>query len=244
MDARWPASVESAAHVFVDVLADDVTIADVDGHHLARVLRVRTNDVLTVANGRGRWRTGAVTAVDGGTVDWHATTAVFDEPTLTPSLSVAFALGKGDKPERVVRQLTELGVDRIRPVISARTVLRWDGSKRAAADERFRKIAREAAMQSRRARVPRVDPVADLAALRDVSDLVVGAAHGEPAAHFAAHPAAGWTLAVGPEGGFAPAELAALGSYSTVALAPFVLRTETAPVALAGFFSGLRVQNV
>lgn len=66
MDPRRPASVPSVAHAFVaeDIASlDEHVIAGPDGHHIARVLRVRVNDVVTVADGRGAWRAGRVRAV-------------------------------------------------------------------------------------------------------------------------------------------------------------------------------------
>ena len=67
-----------------------------------------------------------------------------------------FAPVKGDRPEWTVQKLTELGVDRIVPLRAARSVVRWDGERGAAAVERLRRVAREAAMQSRRCRLPEV----------------------------------------------------------------------------------------
>lgn len=260
MDRLHPASVPSVAHCFVDApdsasgVADAATIADGDGHHLARVLRVRVGDVVTIADGRGAWRPGRVRAVDGAVIGWVADGAVRIEPVVPPGIAVAFALGKGDRPERVVRQLTELGVDRIRPVTTVRTVVRWDATKVAAAHARFVRVAREAAMQSRRARLPRVDAPVPLTDLAGEDGLLVGAPDAPgfrqlpprsdtgPGPRGVGDPAV-WTAVVGPEGGFAPGELEALGPYRTVAVGPTVLRTETAPVAIAAVLSARRADD-
>ena len=81
------------------------------------------------------------------------------EPTPEPTLTVAFALVKGDRPEWIVQKLTELGVDRIVPFESARTVVRWRGPKEEHHLARLRKVAREAAMQSRRLSIPEITTV-------------------------------------------------------------------------------------
>ncbi len=72
-------------------------------------------------------------------------------------MTVAFSPVKGDRPEWAVQKLTELGVDRIVPLVAARSVVRWTGDRGAAVVERWRRVAREAAMQSRRAWLPAVE---------------------------------------------------------------------------------------
>ena len=90
-------------------------------------------------------------------------------------------------------------------------------------------------MQSRRARVPAVDDVADLAAIADRPGLVVADRAGVAASELPLPPVdrpdAGWTVLVGPEGGLAPGELAAVGRAPRLRLGPHVLRAATAPVA-------------
>ena len=79
------------------------------------------------------------------------------EEASEPGLTVAFAPTKGERPEWVVQKLTELGVDRIVPLISERSVVRWAGERGAGAVERLRRVAREAAAQSRRVWLPDVE---------------------------------------------------------------------------------------
>jgi 16S rRNA (uracil1498-N3)-methyltransferase len=177
--ARYAAT----AHVFAERLDDHITIEGDDGHHLQRARRVRAGEAVTVADGHGRWRAYSVVESAGGAVVLDATTLVGREPPLTPRLTVACSLTKGQKPELAVQKLTELGADRIMLVEAARSVVHWDDDKVAAACTRLERVAREAAMQSRRARVPVVDgPVApaELARLagrellRERGDVVVG----------------------------------------------------------------------
>jgi 16S rRNA (uracil1498-N3)-methyltransferase len=89
-------------------------------------------------------------------------------------------------------------------------------------------------MQSRRARVPAIDEVVDLAALADRSGLVIAARDGVSAWELPVPATAretGWTVLVGPEGGLAPEELATFGSAPRLRLGSHVLRAATAPVA-------------
>ncbi|HZP28619.1 MAG TPA: RsmE family RNA methyltransferase [Acidimicrobiia bacterium] len=229
----WAAAHPATAHVFLGALTDTARVTGDDGHHLARVRRVRAGEELTAADGSGTWRPYVVARVEGAALELAACGEPCVEPELTPRLEVAFALTKGAKPETVVQQLTELGVDRIRPVRARRSVVRWDAARAEAALARLRRVAREAAMQCRRARLPAVDPPAELATLAGVDGLVIGdpAAVGAPPPE---PPAGGvWVAVVGPEGGFEPGETACLGPAARLAVGPHVLRAETAAVSVA-----------
>ena len=72
-----------------------------------------------------------------------------------PKLTIGFALIKGGRPELVVQKLTELGVDAIVPFTAEHSVARWDANRATRHIERLRRVAREAAMQSRQVRIPR-----------------------------------------------------------------------------------------
>jgi 16S rRNA (uracil1498-N3)-methyltransferase len=153
---------------------------------------------------------------------------------------VAFALTKGDKPELVVQKLTELGVDRILPVVAERSVARPDAARAAAALERWRRIAREAARQCRRATLPVVEPLAPLADLAGHPGLVV-AERGGSAADGLGAPVDGEILViVGPEGGLTDGEVDALAPWARLDLGPHILRAETAALAAAALLAARR----
>lgn len=141
----------------------------------------------------------------------------------SPTLTVAFAPVKGDRSDLIVQKLTELGVDAIVPLVTERSVVRWDGKRSAKNLERHRRIAREAAMQSRNLWLPTVKPVTDLDAFLTAH---AEAALADPAGATPVGDTA--TVAIGPEGGFSPDELA---GRSSVSLPGRILRTETAAIA-------------
>jgi 16S rRNA (uracil1498-N3)-methyltransferase len=202
--------------VFVDDLATPV-MSDDDLHHLTRVLRLRDGERVTASDGRGCWRAcrfeSAGLVVDGG----------IETESRDRDVTVLFALSKGDKPETAVQKLTELGVARIVPFVAERSVVKWDDDKSQRNVERLRKVAREAAMQSRQVHLPLVEDVQPslAAAVALVGDVVLA----EPGG--ASLDGSMSAIAVGPEGGFTPAELA---GRRTVALPGGVLRAETAAV--------------
>jgi 16S rRNA (uracil1498-N3)-methyltransferase len=211
--------------VFVEDLdAPELTVPD--RHHLARVLRLRDGDPLVVSDGIGGWRQatfGSPVALAG---------PVVNEMAPQPPITMVFAPVKGDRPEWLVQKLTEIGVDRIVPLLAARSVVRWDPRRSGSALERLRRVAREAAMQSRRARLPIIDnPVDFLTAVRWPEACVTSP---EGVAPSLEHP----TVLVGPEGGWSAEELGAASTVTT--LGQQVLRSETAGVVAASLLSALR----
>jgi 16S rRNA (uracil1498-N3)-methyltransferase len=215
-----------APHVFVNDLAV-IELDPADDHHL-RVLRIRDGEPVIACDGAGAWRACRRTA-NGLAPDGDV---VLGEREAI-ALSIAFALTKGDKPELVVQKLTELGVDRIVPLRCERSVVRWDDERAQRNVDRWRRVAREAAMQSRRVTLPVLDDVTTLLAIR-AQGFVRAERDGNPMG--LDQPA----IAIGPEGGWSEAERAALAS--TCSLGPTVLRAETAAIAAASFLSVQRAQ--
>jgi 16S rRNA (uracil1498-N3)-methyltransferase len=237
-----PADVDATAHVFVERLDDAVQVEGEDGHHLARVRRVRAGETITAADGFGRWRVYRVRANAAGCVELTAASDVAHEVPLHPTLTVACALTKGERPELVVQKLTELGADAVYLVRAARSVVRWDASREAGALDRLRRVAREAAAQCRRARLPVVDGPMPTDELSNAPGLLVADRAGVPATEVPLADA--WTVAVGPEGGWDESELAAFGDAPRLALGRFVLRAETAAIAAAAALAGRRAPAV
>lgn len=248
-DGGWAADVQATAHVLVPALDASLEIAGDDGHHLERVRRVRVGERITAADGGGSWRVYEVSETAHARIALVALGAVVAEPVLTPSLAVAFALTKREKPEVVVQKLTELGVDRILPVISSRSIVQWDDHKAEAALARWSRVAREAAMQCRRARLPRIDAVTPLAELAGTPGLLIADRGSERPLGPGALPDGpeGWTVLVGPEGGFSPDEvdgLAEAGPVGRLSVGPHVLRAETAAIAAAAVLAARRTAAV
>ncbi len=218
-------------------------------HYLGRVLRLAPGAEIEAFDGRGLRRRARLTRLsdDGGELELGERLA---EAARRLEISLWQGLAKGEKLDWVVQKATELGVSEIVPFASARSVVRLPIERAQGRVARWRKIAEEAARQSNRTDVPRVTPPATL------EELARRCAGGSPVV--ALHPGAplpfgealarsrgsgSLALAVGPEGGFEPAELSALeGAGALLAsLGALVLRTETAGLvacALAAFAAG------
>jgi 16S rRNA (uracil1498-N3)-methyltransferase len=224
-----PAGVGAAAHAFVADL-DAPVLAPEDRHHLERVLRLRRGEALTVSDGAGGWRSCTFDA------ELRPAGDVMREPPPAPPITVAFALLKGERPELVVQKLTELGVDRITPMVTARCVVRWDVERSGRHGDRLQRVAREAAMQSRRSWLPTVDAVRPFAAVASEPDAVLADAGGGPID--LDRP----VVLVGPEGGWSPEEASC--GRPTVSLSPNVLRAETAAIAAGALLVAKRASLV
>jgi 16S rRNA (uracil1498-N3)-methyltransferase len=185
-------------------------------HHLRRVLRLRDGETIALTDGGGAWVAGRFA---GSRVEPAGD--VVREPAAEPALTLAVAPPKGDRAEWLVQKCTEAGVDRIVWLDAERSVVQWDGERAERHLARFQRVAAEAAMQSRRVWLPAIEgPVPAI-------DVLPRAVAAEPGGRPVR---AGDTfIAIGPEGGWSPAELAAVAD--TVSLGPNVLRVETAALA-------------
>lgn len=222
--------------VFVDSL-DEPVLTDVDEHHLAKVLRLRVGAPMVVCDGQGAWRSTEFGRLgDALGVVQHA---VFNRTRLR----IGFALIKGDRPELVVQKLTELGIDAIMPFSSDHGVVRLDAARSDKHHVRMVRVAREAAMQCRRATLPIVSAPQPLARMVERADDLSTWCLADIGAPMldrvltSAEPAE-VTVLVGPEGGWSSAERS-LG-IRAVGLPGHVLRAETASIAAATLLAAWR----
>jgi len=231
--------------VFVDAALEpgrELELPAVAALHLTKVLRAGSGDAFTLFGGDGCEYPATITAVRGARVSAvvGAGRAVDRESPL--AVTLVQGVPRGERMDLIVQKATELGVRRIVPVLSQRSVVRLDGEKAHARAQHWRAVAISACEQCGRNRLP------DIESPRPLLE-VLGGAPGtgvrlllDPDAPASAAPAPlgavaeAAEVAVGPEGGFTPAELEAfaLARYVPVRLGPRVLRAETAAiVALA-----------
>lgn len=229
---------------------DGVTVGGVvevtgdEAHHAVAVRRLRVGEQVALTDGEGRSVTGEVASTGKRVFTVEvATAAVVDRPS--PAFTVVQALPKGDRGELAVEVLTEVGVDVVVPWAAARSVAVWKGERALKSHAKWQATAREAGKQSRRSWLPTVSALATTDAVRE---LVAGADLAVVLHEDATTPLSGVevpaggrvVVVVGPEGGIAPEELAALEAAGalTVRLGDEVLRTSTAGVvAVAALLS-------
>jgi 16S rRNA (uracil1498-N3)-methyltransferase len=190
-----------------------VTLSESTTAHLVRVLRLGLGDACVVFNGDGCDYEARLVSLGrrGAEVEVMSSRAVDTESPLRVTLVQAIA--RGEKMDWVLQKVTELGVDRVVPVITERTEVKLDaerGEKRAA---HWRGVIAAACEQSGRARLPTLDAPSTL------RDWLADSAPGwflDPLAEasLTTLPAGdAITLVVGPEGGLGQRDLAARAAY-------------------------------
>lgn len=215
--------------------------------HLARVLRAQPGQVFDVI-ANGFLRRAEVSSVSEQEVTFDLHEELEGDAALP--VHMLLAIIKFDHYEWGLEKVTELGVARITPVIARRTEkhLAQAAAKRV---ERWRRIAREAAQQSRRTDIPKIDePLALKAALMETgaakrillaeteqNNTIEHALHNE----FATDDRGDLAFAVGPEGGWTAEEMQMFsdGGWKHVTLGPRILRAETAAIAGLAICSAL-----
>ncbi|MFS0575271.1 16S rRNA (uracil(1498)-N(3))-methyltransferase [Sporosarcina sp. 179-K 3D1 HS] len=219
------------------------TITGEDGKHIVRVMRMDVGDeVIAVSDGAAYRSTITESLADGVVVQQQEGPLPSNEMPL--SVTIACGLPKGDKLDLIVQKGTELGMSGIIPFQAERSIVKWDEKKGGKKVERLQKIAKEAAEQCHRTRIPSVSsPMTFRQLLAEASNYdVLLLADEEDAKSGSPHKIAvrlknvyhrQTVLAVfGPEGGLSRKEAETLRSagFLPISLGPRILRTETAPL--------------
>jgi 16S rRNA (uracil1498-N3)-methyltransferase len=225
--------------------AGDVLLGEAEARYVARVHRLGVGTTIVVFDPEaGTEADAAVTAIGEHGRKVRCLVTRVRSATKVPSRSVTLlqCLGKGDKPERVVREATTLSVARIVFAESARSVV-VVGDRGPAKQRRWCAAAVDAARQSGRGDLPQIDgPMTFTDALAAASDadvrLCLAPDGGTTLGHVLrlSPPDASLALIVGPEGGLDAGELDAAreAAFSSVSFGGLVLRTETCAVAALG----------
>lgn len=225
-----------------EITTEYYTIGGEDAAHIARSLRMKIGEKLTLCTPDGRRHDCEITDVkrDGGdhevTVRILRSTVCEQEPDVRVSLYIA--LMKGDKIDDVVQKAVELGANEITPFLSARCISRPDEKSMNKKIARWQKIADNAASQSRRGIIPRVNPCVSLRdipkAVADTDTAVVFyECGGKKLREVISGKKASIALITGAEGGFEQEEIDYLreSGVEVATLGKRILRAQTAPVA-------------
>jgi len=227
--------------VFVEDALRPHTAVEVSGPaatHIVRVLRLKSADALTVFDGRGGEYEARIDAIrkDRVFVSVGAHRAIERESPLAATL--AQGISRGERMDFVVQKATELGVRRIVPLITERSVVRLDPQQAESKRRHWRAVAVAACEQSGRNSVPEVALPASLIAFlatagaaADAARIVLSPRGGTRLRDLQS--VTGVIMLIGPEGGLSEIELetAVHAGFQAVSLGPRVLRTETAAIA-------------
>jgi 16S rRNA (uracil1498-N3)-methyltransferase len=213
-------------------VGEEIVLEGERAHQIANVLRLRPGEQITLVRNNVESRV-VIESVDAGEVRGRCISkrAVDAEPRVR--LTLALPILRGDRTEEVIEAVTQLGVSRIVPFVSVRSVVR---SLPDAKRERWARVAREAAETARRGRIPTIDQPREWDRLFDALDapvLVAWESEILVKLRDAVPDAAQLSLVIGPEGGLSMEEIALARERSavTVSLGPRNLRSETAAIA-------------
>ena len=225
------------------VTEDTVTITGQDVNHIRNVLRLKSNDEIMVCDQKGRDYLCVICEMDHDRVIARVTDVYDNAAELPVAVTLFQGYPKSDKMDTIIQKTVELGVSRIVPVITKRTIARPDDKKAAKKTERYNAIALSAAKQSGRGMIPEVTaPVSFKEALRMAGELDMNIIPYEEAQGMAYSRQVISEIAdrkslgifIGPEGGFTSDEVdaAAEAGASVITLGHRILRTETAGMTI------------
>jgi 16S rRNA (uracil1498-N3)-methyltransferase len=227
-------------------LADEVSdnhaaLTGDHARHLAQVLRAQVGQEFDISNGK-EVRRGRISGIHPDRVEFELGDVIAQ--SAESAITVALSIFKFDRMEWAIEKCTELGVGRIVPVVAGRTEphLAAAAPKRA---ERWRRIALQAAQQSRRISPPEISApieLQDLVGMTADVRIVLAEAEKELQLKDAVRGDAETVLlAFGPEGGWKAQELAAFGNagWTAARLGDTILRAETAAMAAVAITASL-----
>lgn len=207
--------------------------------HVSRVLRLVIGDTLRVFNGCGEEWAAVITACARSSVTVSLTAAVTPARETRVRYTVALALLKGDGTDEAIRDAVMMGAALVRPFVAAHGEVSLTTALRGHRLERWRRVAVASAKQCGRAVVPEVVAPVEFSAIASAAAAELRLLLVEPSATSAtvtmadlAVPAA-VTLAIGPEGGWTPGEVALAGrqGWRLTSLGGRTLRATSVPLA-------------
>ncbi|MGN1328748.1 MAG: 16S rRNA (uracil(1498)-N(3))-methyltransferase [Eubacterium sp.] len=224
--------------LFVDFIPENkITLNSEQSRHIAKSLRMKRGDMLTLSCQDGNDYGCIIDEITSDTVTLSVCYRQANGSEPTVKVALYQGVPKGDKMEDVIQKCTELGITSICPVLTHRSVSRPDEKSARKKQERYQKIALEAAQQSGRGIIPKIQKMTTLksAIENDESDLKIlfYEGGGENLKDIIPKNAGSVSIYIGPEGGFEKEEVEHLKEKGAViaSLGPRILRTQTAPVA-------------
>ncbi|WAA11507.1 16S rRNA (uracil(1498)-N(3))-methyltransferase [Fervidibacillus halotolerans] len=221
-----------------------ITITGDDYHHIVHVMRLKIGDKIAIVFPEGKVAICELFQIEKESVTVKIREWVEENRELPIEVTIGSALLKGDKFDIVVQKGTELGAKRFIPFQATNSVVKLDDSKGKKRQRRWQKIAKEAAEQSERLVVPKIDePLSFDRCLKIVSQIKwkivayeMEARSGESFQFYntlqQVKKGDSIFLMFGPEGGFSEAEIEKLKEegFISIGLGPRILRAETAPL--------------
>ena len=222
----------------VNLNKNEIVIDGEEAHHLLGVMRLKGDDSVIVFDGTGFEYAGFIKKVSPNQKVVTVEIVKTEKPTpeKLQKITLVQAIPKKAKMEYIIEKATELGVFKIIPVVTARTIVRPDEDGRKSKALRWRKIASEASKQCGRVEVPEVDDIVRVEHLDDYDLILFACVSGGTIPikkALSGFKSGRIAVLIGPEGGFTPEETGMLkekGNCKFVSLGMRVLKSDTAGI--------------
>lgn len=244
MSFAWRQNPVRSVRIYIEnpgIESGETALLGQAAKHVVRVLRMKPGQSLVLFDGTGREYPATIVASTLDKVDLKVGSEARVNRESRLGTTLAVALARGERMDLIVQKATELGVNEIVPITSARTVVRLGPERAAKRRQHWRRVTISACEQCGRNRLPEIKPLVGLADwLQQLPD------KDSDELRFVADPNDGRTLETqnktvrslklltGPEGGFTKAEacLAVEQGFASILIGPRILRAETAAIAM------------
>ena len=226
--------------VTADFTKDRIVVTGSEARHITKVLRLRPGEQVIFFDGTGVECEAELEWCTEQEVRARVKRLAGPENVSSLVVTLVQSVAKGEKMDLIVQKATELGVARIIPLISERTVVRLNEEKKQEKVERWQRIAKEACKQCHRRVLPEITPVISWNQVfpllgKDLVLFLSPEANGMSLKEVLRqnHGRTRVALLVGPEGGFSEKEVeeAKRAGFCFAHMGPRIMRTETASIA-------------
>ncbi len=224
---------------YADFSAGLLLVEGEEAHHATRVMRLREGDHCEIFDGYGHAAMAKVISARGSHLQLEVENMLPEMPPVA-GITLALAIPKGSNMDLIVQKAVEMGVNRIIPLITERTIVRLDAKEAAAKTAKWQRTALEACKQCGVNTLPIIEQpqnYTNFLQRNDLPGIRIQCAIVEQAKPLRcvlekarATGTSAATILIGPEGDFTPAEYAAAAQagYEPTSLGPIILRVETA----------------
>ncbi len=223
---------------------DSPLITGDDAGHIRNVLRLKPGDEIELIDGTGLECNARIVGISPGKVAVSIIERRLSSPCSALRLIIAQAMLKDNKPDVIIRQITEMGIHEWLPFAAHRSVPVLNAQRIRSRKDRWEKIAIEALKQSQRSKLLQISDLMTYEAMldygRDCDAKLIFWEDESPSKAFVLPDADAANVqsviaVIGPEGGFTPDEIAFARNrgFETVSLGPRILKADTATLAVS-----------
>ena len=229
-----------------NIKGETVKVTGKDYSHLAKSLRVKVGDNFIIGNNSNQEFLGRIVNINKSHIDILLGNILERNTSSLPDVTLFFSILKGDKNESIIQKCSEIGVNKFVPVLAKNCIVKLDKGSLTKV-ERWKKIARESAMQSGRASVPEVHdiiPFEEVNTFKDNECRIFGYISKEAGDFFELiemnKNKESFYLFVGPEGDFTQNEIKVLinNNWHGVNISPYIFKSDTASIFFVSLIFG------